>query len=138
MGKALGRPRQRYIMSAMARMPAPPPIPGTELALARYRALPPNHGAGRPARQHGRVGSYWTVPARVPLSELTGLTAIVYNVGRLYRVRMARQGGIVLPPIQCGVRQNGSMWLIDGNHRLTDARSVGQTDIEVIFTFEGT
>jgi hypothetical protein len=110
----------------------------TELALPRYRALPRDDGAGRPSRQHGDVGSYWTVPVLVPLSELTGLRAIIYNFGRLFRVRTARQKGIALPPIQIGVNRHGHMWLIDGNHRLTEARDSGQQDILARFTFGGT
>jgi hypothetical protein len=135
MGKTLSKPRLRY---ATARPPAPPPLQPTDPALARYRSLAPDRSAGVPWRQHGEVGSYWTVPTRVPLSELTGLTAIVFNIGRLHRVRRARQDGVPLPPIRLGVKYSGRIWIIDGNHRVTEARESGQHDIEAVFTFAGT
>src|SRR5271157_1066177 len=103
MGKTLGRPKQRLAMN-LARPGPPAPCTPTELALERYRAQPRDPNAGTPWRGHGQVGSYWTVPVMVPLSELTGLHAIVFNIGRLYRVRMARKHGTTLPPLSLGVR----------------------------------
>lgn len=105
--------------------------------MAQYRALAPDHAAGKPRRQQGDVGTYWTVPVSVPLSELTGVRATVFNIGRLYRVRMARQKSITLPPIQLGVSRQGYVWIIDGNHRVSEARESRQPSIMARFTFGG-
>jgi hypothetical protein len=105
--------------------------------MAQYRALAQDHRAGRPRRQDGDVGTYWTVPVPVPLSELTGVQATIFNIGRLYRVRMARQKSIMLPPIQLGVSRHGRVWIVDGNHRLSEARESGQPTIMTRFTFSG-
>ena len=106
--------------------------------MAQYRALARDHGAGQPRRQQGDVGTYWTVPVPVPLSEMTGVRATVFNIGRLARVRMARQKGIMLSPIQLGVSRHGYVWVVDGNHRLSEARESGQAAIMARFTFGGT
>ncbi len=142
MGRTLQAPRlrggrvgpDRFV--PVAGHPQPPP---TELGggLCRFKTMAPDHAAGKPWRKLGEVGSYWTVPVRVPLSELTGVHAIVHRQDRLLRVRMAIANGVVLPPIYLGVKHDGHAFLVDGHHRLTAAREAGWTDIVVRFTFAG-
>jgi len=50
-------------------------------------------------------------------------------------VQRARREGVSLPPIEIGVFQDGSGWIVDGNHRLVAARRAKDDSIEVIFTF---
>jgi hypothetical protein len=84
--------------------------------MVRYRALARDHGVGQPRRQQGDVGAYRTVPVSV---------------------RMAWQKGIAMPPIQLGVSRQGYIWIIDGNHSLSEARESGQPAILARFTFGG-
>ena len=51
---------------------------------------------------------------------------------------MARQKGITLSPIELGVSRHGYVWIVDGNHRLSEARESGQAAIVARFTFGGT
>ena len=84
------------------------------------------------------LGSYWTVPTRIPLMELTGLPAFVHTWWRLQSIEQAKRDGVCLPPIELGVHPDGRIWLVDGNHRLTEARQSGRYDIEARLTFVGT
>jgi hypothetical protein len=81
------------------------------------------------------VGDYWTVPVAAPLEDLNSLRATAIDKARLRSVQQARREGVRLPPIEIGVFQNGSGWIVDGNHRLVAARRAKDDSIEVIFTF---
>jgi len=103
---------------------------------AKYSATPrdddspsPKHSV--PATQRYRVGDYWTVPVRVPLSELSGVKATAISKDRLKDLGRTR----ALPPVEIALWRSGSYELIDGNHRLVRARQEGNPDIEVRFTF---
>jgi hypothetical protein len=142
MGRTLQAPRcrggrvgpDRFVAVAGPIQPAPTELGG---GLCRFKTMAPDHGAGKPWRKLGEVGSYWTVPVRVPLSELAGVHAIVHRQQRLLRVRIAIANGVVLPPIYVGIKHDGHAFLVDGNHRLVAAREAGWTDIVVRFTFAG-
>lgn len=139
MGKTIGKPKQRYAFARPTEPRAPPPqLRPTVSAMSKYRTLSPDPAAGKPERRHGDVGSYWTVAVLVPLSELTCLPPTRVVLARLRYVRMARKNGTVLPPIEIGVNSRGAPWLIDGNHRLTEARQARQAAILTKFTFAGT
>lgn len=106
----------------------------------KYRDLAVDVAAGSPLQQWGEVhrhlvGDYWTVPVDVPLAELSGLRAVVQDRKRLTSVRRAIEGGAVLPPIEIGVSRSGGGWLVDGNHRLVEARKSGRATISARFTF---
>jgi hypothetical protein len=57
---------------------------------------------------------------------------------RLKSVTTARKAGTFLPPIELGVFKNGTAWIVDGNHRLIDARKAPLLSVPVTFTFVGT
>jgi hypothetical protein len=106
----------------------------------RYRALPADPDRGSPRAAYGPpsyhlVGDYWTVPVVVPLEDLSSLRATAIDKARLRSVQRAREEGVKLPPIEIGVFQNGSGWIVDGNHRLVAARRAKDDSVEVVFTF---
>lgn len=106
----------------------------------KYRSLPRDMDRGSPLDQWGtvhawRLGTYWTIPADVPLQELSGIKAVIQSKARLADIRQARERGLALPPIELGVFRDGSVWLIDGNHRLADARKARLPSLPVVFTF---
>jgi hypothetical protein len=108
----------------------------------KYRSAPADPDRGSPIHQYGelnawRVGDYWTVAVDVPLSELAALKPVLQSKSRLASMREARLNGVALPPIEIGVFPDGSGWLMDGNHRLLDARKAGLASVESIFTFAG-
>ena len=108
----------------------------------RYRSLPVDRERGSPIHQYGDVwkafvGNHWTVPTSVLLDELRGIKAVVQQKKRFDSVKLARMSGVVLPPIEIGVYRDGSGYLIDGNHRLADARRAKLPAIETTFTFGG-
>ncbi len=108
----------------------------------KYRDLPIDEAHGNPLRSWGAVNAYrlgtcWTVPVDVPLSELAGLRTVKQATARLRSVAIARTTGKPLPPIELGVFKDGSAWIVDGNHRLIDARSARLPSIPVTFTFVG-
>lgn len=104
-----------------------------------YKHLPPDDRAGDPRRgvPHGclfMVGSYWTVPTAVPLQHLGDVDAAAISDDRAASVAAAR-GVTKLPPIEIAAWTNGDTYIIDGNHRLEDARENEDATIEVVFTF---
>lgn len=108
----------------------------------KYRGLPRDEAAGNPLYKYGtvhadRLGSYWTTEVDVPATELAHLRPVVQSRGRLLEVMKARKEGRVLPPIELGVFRDGSAWIVDGNHRLVDARRARLPSVPVIFTFVG-
>jgi hypothetical protein len=112
------------------------------MSLLRYRDLPRDEARRSPldvygAVHAGRLGSWWTVPVFVPLAELAGLRAVVMDRNRMTSVRQARLDGVGLPPIEVSVHPDGSAWIVDGNHRLVDARRSRQPGIWATFTFVG-
>ena len=109
----------------------------------QYRDLPADPDRGNPlhawgAVHAGRLGTYWTRPIDVPLQDLSDLHPVLQSAARLKSVQSARKSGFSLPPIELGVFRDGSAWIIDGNHRLIDARSSSLSHVPVIFTFVGT
>jgi len=50
----------------------------------------------------------------------------------------ARKEGLSLPAIELGVFRDGTAWIVDGNHRLIDARKARLPSVPVTFTFVGT
>lgn len=107
---------------------------------ARYRQLSPDPSKGSPLDQWGvvnrwRLGNYWTVPVEVPLSELITVKAKAQTKARIASIKQARKNGIVLPPIELAVFTDGSTWIVDGNHRLLEARQAGLSTLPVTFTF---
>jgi hypothetical protein len=109
----------------------------------KYRDLPTDADRGNPLHAWGvihanKLGTYWTVAVDVPLSELAVFRPVVQSTTRLKSVTSARKLGKPLPPIEIGVYRNGSGWLVDGNHRLIDARKAGLPRVSAIFTFVGT
>lgn len=109
----------------------------------RYRDLPVDEALGNPLHAWGSVhadklGSYWTVVVDVPLTELAGLRPVVQSAARLKSVTSARKEGKFLPPVELGVFKNGMAWIVDGNHRLIDARKARLPCVPVTFTFVGT
>lgn len=109
----------------------------------RYRDLPVDEAHGNPQHAWGavhanRLGSYWTVAMAVPLAELAGLRPVMQSSARLKSVTAARKAGLVLPPIELGVFKDGTAWIVDGNHRLIDARKAQLPNLPVTFTFVGT
>lgn len=97
---------------------------------------------GSPLDQWGaahawRLGTYWTVPVEVPLQDLAHIQAVVQSKARLADIRRARERDVPLPPIEVSVFRDGSAWLVDGNHRLADARRAHLPSIPVTFTFVG-
>ena len=106
----------------------------------KYRSLPADPDRGSPRAAYGPpsyhlVGDYWTVPVVIPLEDLNGLRATAIDKARLRSVQQARKEGVRLPPIEIGVFQSGSGWIVDGNHRLVAARRAKDDAVEVIFTF---
>jgi hypothetical protein len=106
----------------------------------KYRSLPADPDRGSPRSAYGPpsyhlVGDYWTVPVVAPLESLNSLRATAIDKARLRSVQQARREGVRLPPIEIGVFQNGSGWIVDGNHRLVAARRAEDDAIEVVFTF---
>jgi hypothetical protein len=109
----------------------------------RYRHLPADETRGNPLHTWGHVhanklGSYWTVETRVPLSELAALRPVLQSKARLKSVTAARKEGKPLPALELGIFRDGSAWIVDGNHRLIDARQAKRPSIPVTFTFVGT
>jgi hypothetical protein len=84
-----------------------------------------------------RVGSCWTIPVLLSLAELRGFQPVIHTRARLQSIRSAVRSGIALPPIELGVFDNSTAWLIDGNHRLTEARESGRPSILARLTFVG-
>ena len=110
---------------------------------SKYRGLPPDETLGNPLHKYGsvhagRLGSYWTTAVDVPATELTSLRPVVQSRARLRDVTNARKAGRSLPPVELGVFQDGSAWIVDGNHRLADARQARLPSVPVVFTFVGT
>jgi hypothetical protein len=106
----------------------------------KYRSLPEDPDRGSPRAAYGPpsyhlVGDYWTVPVVVPLEDLNSLRATAIDKARLRSVQQARKEGVWLSPIEIGVFQSGSGWIVDGNHRLVAARRAKDDAVEVIFTF---
>ncbi len=109
----------------------------------KYRAIEPDEQRGNPLYSYGstwswKLGSYWTVPVMVPVSELVCLRPVVQTKARLQSVREARERGIDLPAVEVGVFAGGTGWIVDGNHRLADAIANGDSFVPVTFTFAGT
>jgi hypothetical protein len=107
----------------------------------RYRQLPPDEMHGNPLRAWGnpdKVGSYWTIAVYVPVADLSVLRPVVQSKVRLTSIANARKAGKILPPLEIGVYKDGSAWIVDGNHRLLDARRANLALIPVTFTFVGT
>lgn len=109
----------------------------------RYRHLSPDEARGNPLHAWGqlhadKLGSYWTIEVDVPLRELAALRPVLQSQARLRSVTTARKAGKPLPPLELGVYRDGSAWIVDGNHRLIDARQAGLASIPVTFTFVGT
>lgn len=122
--------------------PWPAPKPNGLPDFTAYRTLPVDPDAGNPLRSYGavwadRLGSAWTVPVELPLSSLSGLHPRIQTTARLASVRRARLAGKVLPPLELGVFRDGSAWIVDGNHRLVDARKAGLRTVWVRLTFVG-
>lgn len=109
----------------------------------RYRHLSSDEARGNPLHAWGqlhadKLGSYWTIEVDVPLRELAALRPVLQSQARLRSVTTARKAGKPLPPLELGVYRDGSAWIVDGNHRLIDARQAGLASIPVTFTFVGT
>ena len=109
----------------------------------KYRRLPSDETFGNPLHKYGtvhsdRLGSYWTIAVDVPATELAGLRPVVQSRARLRDVTAARKAGHYLPPIELGVFRDGSAWIVDGNHRLADARQARLPSVPAVFTFVGT
>jgi hypothetical protein len=109
----------------------------------RYLPLSPDEARGNPLHAWGqlhanKLGSYWTITASVPLKELSALHPVLQSKARLRSVTAARKEGKSLPPLELGVCRDGSAWIVDGNHRLIDARQAGLASVPVTFTFVGT
>lgn len=85
-----------------------------------------------------RLGTYWTIEVDVPLAELAALRPVTQSTARLKSVTTARKEGKYLPPVELGVFKDGSAWIVDGNHRLIDARKAQLPSVPVTFTFVGT
>ena len=104
-----------------------------------YSHLPSDGGSdprrGVPAYAASCLGSYWTEEAAVPLEHLADVDAAAISDTRWASVAQARRDGKALPPIEISVWRNGETYLVDGNHRLEDARESGQPNIRVKFTF---
>lgn len=108
----------------------------------RFRTLPVDEARGNPLHSWGavhasRLGTYWTVPVEVPLVELTSLRPVLQSRQRVASVRAARLTGKDLPPIELSVYPDGSAWIVDGNHRLIEARQAKLPSLQVTFTFVG-
>ena len=109
----------------------------------KYRGLPIDDAMGNPLHKYGivnafRLGSYWTTEVDVPREELAVLSPVVQSRTRLRDVANARRSGCSLPPIELGVFRDDSAWIVDGNHRLVDARQAQLPSVPVVFTFVGT
>jgi hypothetical protein len=110
--------------------------------LNKYRGLPRDKLRGSPLHQWGqinvhRLGTYWTESVEVPLRELSSVRAVVQSKSRLRSIEDARASGEETPPIELAVYEDGSAWIVDGNHRLSAARRLKLATIPVIFTFVG-
>lgn len=106
----------------------------------RYRSLPPDPAHGNPLHAWGqadKVGTYWTIAVDVPVGELAALRPVLQSKARLASVAGARRDGTPLPPLELGVYKDGSAWIVDGNHRLIDARRAKLSSVPVTFTFIG-
>jgi GNAT superfamily N-acetyltransferase len=130
----------RHLSESGARFAARNRAAASAVTFNRYRDLPLDPYAGSPLAQYGQVhaaslGEYWTVPVNVPLIDLSSLRAMAQSKSRLTSIRNARLRGVPLPPIEIAVYQNGSGWIVDGNHRLVDARKAQLASIPVRFTF---
>ena len=109
----------------------------------RYRHLSPDETRGNPLHAWGQIhanklGSYWTVETLVPLKVLGALRPVLQSKARLKSVTTARKEGKPLPVLELGIFRDGSAWIVDGNHRLIDARQAKLGSIPVTFTFVGT
>jgi hypothetical protein len=106
------------------------------MAFEKYRSLPNDPDRGVPGPR------YWTTPVVVRTSSLRSLKTVLLpsmsrsNAQRMNSIREAHRRGITLPPIEVGVDAGGSAWLVDGNHRLAEARKARRPVIEVTFAFE--
>ncbi len=110
------------------------------MSLLKYKSLPADPGRGSPIHQWGainawRLGDHWTVEVDVPLSDLESVDAEAIDRGRLASVKAHRLSDGSLPPIELAVWPDGSSWIVDGNHRLVDARQARLPSIRTIFTW---
>lgn len=114
-------------------------LEGTVNLFDLYHRTPPGRGGdprrGVPAWAASQLGSYWTEPVDVPLHCLEDVDAAAISDDRAADVASARINKIELPPIEIAVRKSGDTYLVDGNHRLEDARESGADSINVMFTF---
>lgn len=116
---------------------------GSTRGFNEYRHLPPDEAHGNPLRSWGqlhadKLGSYWTIAVDVPLKELAVLRPVLQSKARLQSVTTARKDGKPLPLLELGIYRDGSAWIVDGNHRLIDARQAKLPSVPVTFTFVGT
>lgn len=131
------------INEILTKSPAARRLASEAAGFNKYRDLPSDERHGNPLHKYGavhagRLGSYWTTEVDVPTTELTGLHPVVQSRGRLRDITSARKAGRFLPPIEIGVFRDGSAWIVDGNHRLADARKARLPSVPVVFTFVGT
>jgi hypothetical protein len=118
-------------------------VGGSSVGFNVYRHLPPDEARGNPLHAWGqlhadKLGSYWTIEVDVPLTGLASLRPVRQTAARLKSITTARKAGKPLPPLELGIYRDGSAWIVDGNHRLIDARQAGLTSIPATFTFVGT
>lgn len=73
---------------------------------------------------------------RVPLSDLEGVLANPWKPQRLEDALAKYRAGMTPKPIQLGVSDDGRVYINDGNHRLTAARTLGIPTIDVQWSFE--
>jgi GNAT superfamily N-acetyltransferase len=118
----------------------PEEVGGQGEGFNQFRTLPADPERGNPLAAFGaihadKVGTYWTVPVEVPLSDLASVRAVLQSKGRVTSIAEARRRGIELPPIELGIFNDGSAWIVDGNHRLLEARKARLPSLSVVFTF---
>lgn len=116
----------------------------TEDGLLKYRDVPVDESRGSPIYAWGesnrwRLGTTWSEVVQVPLEELSSLKEVVQDKKRLDSILGCIRDGKeeVLPPVEIGVFQNGSAWIVDGNHRLRAYRKLKRQTIPATFTFVG-
>jgi len=106
----------------------------------QFRTLPADPDRGDPLHAFGalhadRLGTYWTIPVEVPLAGLVSVRAVLQSKARVASIAEARRNGVTLPPIELGIFKDGSAWVVDGNHRLLEARKAHLPSLSVVFTF---
>lgn len=117
---------------------APPVESAAKGLFSKYSNTEPsgqNPKEGVPESIHFNLGNYWTKPVDVPIEELANIEIAAVSDRSKARVKAAAEEGKELPPVEIAVWRDGETHVLDGNHRIAEARERGSSSIKVKFTF---